>query len=117
MTALMVFVGGAIGAPLRYLADRLCRRLFGEAFPWGTFAVNVLGSFALGALVATSLDTGPGFAMLGIGVCGGFTTFSTFAYETVRLGMDGAYVRSVLNAAASLALGLAAATAGFALAT
>ncbi|MQA96100.1 MAG: fluoride efflux transporter CrcB [Streptosporangiales bacterium] len=115
MTAVLVFVGGAVGAPLRYLVDRLCRRAFGETFPWGTVAVNLLGSFLLGALTAASGHAAPGYALLGTGICGGFTTFSTFAYETVRLGMGGAYGRAALNAGVSLAVGVAAAAAGFTL--
>ncbi|QQQ77774.1 fluoride efflux transporter CrcB [Saccharothrix sp. 6-C] len=105
MTVLLVFAGAAVGASLRYAAGRLAQR----TFPWATLAVNVVGSFVLGCVAGTSPDL---FALVGTGLCGGLTTYSTFSYETVRLTEDGRYRRALANIAASLALGLAAAVLG-----
>src|SRR3954470_1880555 len=79
MTLLLVILGGAVGAPVRYLTDLAMQRLHGTAFPWGTWTVNVAGSFVLG-MVASS---GPDWvvALAGTGFCGALTTFSTFGYE------------------------------------
>lgn len=110
MTALLVALGAAVGAPLRFvLATRLDGRL-----PWGTFAVNVSGSFALGVLSALSLSESVsegGLALLGVGFCGGFTTYSAFAVQTHALGVR----RGAAYAAATIALSLAACALGFTL--
>ncbi|WP_067186666.1 fluoride efflux transporter CrcB [Microtetraspora niveoalba] len=115
MTLLLVFLGGAVGAPARYLMDRMVQRWHDTVFPWGTFAVNVVGSFVLGLL--TGLQPGPLVATLaGTGFCGALTTFSTFGFETVRLLEEGSYAEAGLNAVGSLLLGVLAATGGYALA-
>ncbi|MEO3778844.1 fluoride efflux transporter CrcB [Micromonospora sp. B11E3] len=115
MTVLLVALGAAVGAPLRYLTDRAVQARYGSAFPWGTLTVNVLGSLLLGALVGA--PTGPALgALLGTGLCGALTTYSTFGYETLRLARDGARGRALANALGSVAAGLAAASAGYALA-
>ncbi|MFE0699845.1 fluoride efflux transporter CrcB [Streptomyces sp. NPDC058872] len=106
MTWLLVLVGGAVGAPLRYLTDRAVRARHDSVFPWGTFAVNVLGSFALGLL--TGVASARLHLLLGTGLCGALTTYSTFSYETFRLYEDGAKGYAALNAAGSLAAGLGA---------
>ncbi len=107
MTALLVALGAAVGAPARYLVDVALRRYAGPAFPWGTLVVNVLGSFALGLLAGSGpLVT----ALFGTGFCGAFTTYSAFALETRHLPRR----RAALNLAAHLGLGLAAAAAGVA---
>ncbi|MFG2004206.1 fluoride efflux transporter CrcB [Spirillospora sp. NPDC048911] len=112
---LLVAVGAAIGAPLRYLADRTMQARHDSLFPWGTFTVNVSGSALLGFLAA--LPAGDGVMTLaGTGFCGALTTYSTFGYETLRLAEDGARTYAVLNAAASIAGGLGAAYCGMALA-
>jgi CrcB protein len=104
-----------VGAPLRYLADRAVQGRHDSVFPWGTFTVNVIGSFLLGFLAA--LPSGPGvMALAGTGFCGALTTYSTFGYETLRLVEDGARLYALLNAAASIAGGLGAAYCGMALA-
>ncbi|HEY8478254.1 MAG TPA: CrcB family protein [Spirillospora sp.] len=115
MTAvLLVAVGAALGAPLRYLVDRAVRSRHGGPFPWGTFAVNVSGSGLLGFLAA--LPAGDGLmAVAGHGFCGAFTTYSTFGYETLRLAEGGARPRAVANVVVSAAAGLGAACAGMAL--
>ncbi|WP_447006286.1 fluoride efflux transporter CrcB [Saccharothrix isguenensis] len=112
MTALLVFVGAAIGAPLRYLADRVVQSWHPTRFPFGTVTVNVVGSFALGCVTGASPHL---VAFLGTGLCGALTTYSTFSFETVRLAEDGAYRQAFANVATSLAAGVAAAYLGYAL--
>jgi CrcB protein len=115
VTVLLVFLGGMIGAPARYALDRLVQGRIGGAFPWGTLAVNLLGSMILGALLGAGVP--PGLRMLlGTGVCGAFTTFSTLGYETVRLLEDGSRLEAGLNAVGSLVLGGVVAAGSYALA-
>jgi fluoride exporter len=117
MMVLLVAVGAAVGAPLRYLVDRAVQARHNSLFPWGTFAVNTAGSFVLGALATATLHTpAPVMAAVGTGLCGALTTYSTFGYETVRLLQDRARLFAVLNAAASIVAGLGAAALGVALA-
>ncbi|WP_318209885.1 fluoride efflux transporter CrcB [Streptomyces sp. SJL17-1] len=106
MNWLLVVAGAAVGAPLRYLTDRAARARFGPGFPWGTFAVNVVGSFVLGLL--TGVTSAQVQLLLATGLCGALTTYSTFSYETLKLYEDGAKGYAVLNVAASLAAGLGA---------
>jgi CrcB protein len=113
MTVLLVALGAAVGAPLRYLIDRAVQSRHEAAFPWGTFAVNMLGSFLLGALV--SISGTAGFALLGTGFCGALTTYSTFGFETVGLVHTRARGAAVLNVLASVAVGLLCAWLGIAL--
>ena len=119
MTALLVAFGAAVGAPARWWLDQHVRRRAGHDFPWGTLLINVLGSFVLGVLLgATSRRPEAALvALVGTGFCGGFTTFSSFGFETFRLAEDGAYGAATLNVALSLGAGLGAATAGWALGT
>ncbi len=113
MTVLLVAAGAAVGAPLRYLVDRLVQRRTGGGFPWGTFTVNVVGSFALGVVSQTA---GERLALLlGVGFCGAFTTWSTLGYETVRLIEQQTRGRAALNLGLSIVAGVAAAAAGVAL--
>src|SRR5205814_10184345 len=87
MTVLLVVLGAAVGAPLRYLADRAIQARDDSVFPWGTFTVNVAGSFILGVLVrGASVHAVPGslVSLLGTGLCGALTTYSTFGYEIGR---------------------------------
>jgi fluoride exporter len=110
-----VAIGGFVGAPSRYLADRAVTRRYDGTFPWGTIVINVSGSLLLGFLTGLGLiHVLPRFdqALVGTGFCGAYTTFSTFAYETVRLVEDGRVARAGANVVASMALGLAAAAAG-----
>ncbi|WP_067812470.1 fluoride efflux transporter CrcB [Actinomadura kijaniata] len=110
-TALLVAAGAAVGAPLRYLADRTVQARHATPFPWGTLAVNVTGSAILGFL--TALPAGPGaMALLGTGFCGALTTYSTFGYETLRLFEERARAQAVANAAVSVTAGLGAAWLG-----
>ncbi|HKD87069.1 MAG TPA: fluoride efflux transporter CrcB [Streptosporangiaceae bacterium] len=119
MIILAVLAGGMIGAPARYLADRIVQARHDSVFPWGTFAVNIAGSAVLGFLLGAQRDLGlPSgvFALLGTGFCGGLTTFSTFGYETLRLLEDGAIGEAGLNVIGSLAVGVLLAWLGFLLA-
>ena len=111
MTVLLVLLGAALGAPTRYLADVAVQRLHTTTFPWGTWTVNVAGSFLLGLVVAA--DTDWVVALVGTGFCGALTTFSTFGYETVRLTEEGEPATAVSYVALSLAAGLAAAALGW----
>jgi CrcB protein len=120
VTALLVLVGGAFGAVARYLVGVWLQSPRDSAFPWGTFAVNVAGSFVLGATAgAVGAAGGPAWVLVlvGTGFCGSLTTFSTFAFETVRLAEAGALRAAALNVTASLLVGTAACLGGWALAT
>jgi CrcB protein len=116
---LLVVVGGMLGAPLRYLTDRAVQFLHDTVLPWGTFAVNVAGSLLLGLLtgaVAAGAAHSHLQLLLGTGLCGALTTYSTFSYETLRLAQDGALLYAVANVVASVVAGVGAAVAGVALA-
>lgn len=117
MTVALVLLGGAIGAPLRYLTDRWVQGRHDSVLPWGTLAVNVAGSLVLG-LVAGAVHSGawPEWVMtaVGVGLCGALTTFSTFGYETLRLVEDGSALEALLNVVLSLALAFAACALGWA---
>ncbi|HSK26560.1 MAG TPA: fluoride efflux transporter CrcB [Jiangellales bacterium] len=111
--ALAVAVASGLGAQARYALDQLVqRRLGGATLPWGTMTVNVVGSAALGAMVPVAqvgrLDETVE-VVLAVGLCGAFTTFSTWTYESVRLLEDGAVWEAAVNVGLSLVLGLAAA--------
>jgi len=113
---LAVLAGGMIGAPARYLADRLVQGRHDSVFPWGTFAVNMAGSAVLGFLLGADRHLGLSpvvFALLGTGFCGGLTTFSTFGYETLRLLEDGAIGEAGVNVIGSLAIGVLLAWLGY----
>jgi CrcB protein len=112
-----IAIAGAIGAPARYLVDRLVQRRFGLALPGGTFVVNVTGSLLLGLVAGVAmyhgLSTTPRL-VLGTGFCGAYTTFSTAMLETVELASEGR--PGALYLAAGVLAGTAAAAAGFAVA-
>lgn len=116
MTALLVLLGGAIGAPARYLTDLYVRERTGTDFPWGTMAVNAAGSLVLGLLAgAAASGVLPEWVLIlaGTGFCGALTTFSTFSYETVRLAENGRWGPATLNVLGSLAIGSAAVSLGW----
>ena len=115
MTALLVALGSAVGAPCRLLVNHALRTRWGATPTAGTLAVNVLGSFVLGLLGGVAV-TGAPLALVGAGFCGALTTFSTWALELWEAVADGRVREAVANLALSLALGLAAAWAGWALA-
>jgi CrcB protein len=106
-TALLVAFGGALGTLARWGLSTWTARAAGEAFPWGTLLVNVLGCAAIGALAA-AVKPGPLRIALQVGVLGGFTTYSAFALETWRLAAGGAPARAALYVLATNAACLAA---------
>jgi fluoride exporter len=113
-----IFLGGALGAVARYAMAARIHARFGTAFPWGTLAVNLSGSFGLGLCLPALLEmaaAAPLRGFLSVGLLGAFTTFSTFAHETVRLAADGRPRRAAAYTAVSLLLGLACIAAGLAL--
>jgi CrcB protein len=111
---LWVVAGGMLGAPLRYLADRAVQARHGTAFPLGTLAVNAAGSLVLGVVAGAGLS-GDARLFLATGVCGGLTTYSTFAWETLRLAEGGSRAAAAANAVANVAAGLVAVYGGAAL--
>lgn len=112
-TLLWVALGSAAGAPARYLLDRLIQSRHDRVFPWGTFTVNVTGSFLLGLLLAPGQVLEPWIVTaLGTGFLGSYTTFSTFNWETIRLVEDGALLVAGLNLLVSVCVGAASAGAG-----
>ncbi|WP_169739948.1 fluoride efflux transporter CrcB [Actinospica robiniae] len=117
--ALLVGLAASVGALARYLLDQAVSRRWESALPWGTFVINVSGSFALGLLTGLAAHQGLPthvLTVLGTGICGGYTTFSTFSYETERLAEDGSRLAAAGNVVGSLAAGLLAAAAGLGLA-
>lgn len=115
-----IAVGSAIGGVSRYLLGGVVQRLWGMTFPTGTLLINVTGSFLLGVIIRFAIDT-PAIspevrAFLTIGFCGGYTTFSTFSYETAAMLEDGEWTRAAVYISASVALSLVATFAGFAVA-
>ncbi|MFD5074941.1 fluoride efflux transporter CrcB [Streptomyces sp. NPDC058371] len=115
MNWLLVVAGAAVGAPLRYLTDRAVQVRHDTVFPWGTFVVNVVGCLILGLLTGAATAGAPAShlqLLLGTGLCGALTTYSTFSYETLRLAEGGARFYAAANVVASVAAGLGAAFAG-----
>lgn len=110
MTYIWIAVGSALGGVLRYGCSGLAARLIGETFPWGTLIVNVTGSFVIGVFFTL---TGPDGRLLAgttarqfvmVGLCGGFTTFSSFSLQTLSLLRDGEILYAGANIAASVLL-------------
>jgi len=112
----LVALGGAAGASARYGVGLVAARLFGTSFPWGTLTVNVLGGLAMGLLAGLFGADRTRMLLLGVGVLGGFTTFSSFSLETVLMIERGAVAAAGAYAAASVALSIGALVAGLALA-
>ncbi len=116
---LLVGLAGAVGAPLRYVVDTLVSDRVGGVFPLGTLAVNVSGSFGLGlvsGLVIYHGLSGPPNLVLGTGLIGAYTTFSTFSFETVALLEEGEAALAARNVVLNAVVGAGAAAAGLALA-
>ncbi len=116
--SLWVAAGGALGSVLRYWVAEAFARAGAVAFPWATLFANVTGSFLLGAIAALAAAEGrfplgqEARLFLTVGVCGGYTTFSTFSLQTVELARAGALAPAALNALLSLAACLLAAWLG-----
>ena len=111
----LVAVGGAIGAVARYLLGLWIATRVGPDFPWGTFAINLTGAFLIGVVLGltTAGVISPELRLLlAVGVLGGYTTFSTFSYETLELLLDGNMLAFLLNAAGQLGGGLLAVALG-----
>ncbi len=114
-TLIAVFIGGGAGASCRYGVGRVVGAYYRGAFPLGTFLINGAGCFALGlvySLLAARHDTTFPAALIETGFLGGYTTFSSYALETVLLHRGGRPRLAVLNLVGSVALGLLAAAAG-----
>jgi CrcB protein len=114
VTWLWVALGAAVGAPARYLADRWVQSRHDSVFPWGTLAVNVVGSLVLGILAGAGNAIAPAVAAgLGTGLCGALTTYSTFSYETLRLLETRARLYAAANVLLALVAGVTAAALGW----
>jgi CrcB protein len=114
VTPVLVFLGAMVGAPLRYLTDRVMQTRHDTRFPWGTFAANIAGCLILGALAGAGLAVpSPVLAVLATGFCGALTTYSTFSYETIRLLDEKAYFYAALNVIVSVIAGLGAVLLGY----
>lgn len=103
----MTALAGGLGAVLRFVVDgavtaRLARRVRGQVYPWGVTVVNVSGSFAIGLLAGVLPSGHPLLAVLGIGLLGGYTTFSAASYDTVRLLRRGRIVAGLSNSVGQL---------------
>ena len=118
MSLLLVITGAAIGAPLRYLSDRAVQSRHDMVFPWGTFAVNVIGSLILG-LITGAVSAGGASPQVqlavGTGFCGALTTYSTFSYETLRLLEGDARLFAAANVVGGIVAGVGAAFLGVAI--
>ncbi|KUO05118.1 fluoride efflux transporter CrcB [Streptomyces caeruleatus] len=115
MNWLLVIAGAVVGAPLRYLTDRAVQSRHDSVFPWGTFLVNVSGCLILGLITGAAAQGAASShlqLLLGTGLCGALTTYSTFSYETLRLAETGAGLYAVANIAGSVTAGLGAAFVG-----
>jgi CrcB protein len=116
MTWLLVAIGAAVGAPARYLLDRAVQSRHLGTWPWGTMTVNVLGSFVLGLVAAAFRAAGPDAAvtaLIGTGLCGALTTYSTLGYEVVRLAGTGRGRDAWLTIGVSTFAGVGAAALGW----
>ena len=117
---LVIALGASIGANLRYALSNWAAQQWGTTFPYGTMIINVLGSFLIGfilALAATRISLSvPWRLLLVTGLLGGFTTFSTFSYETYSLLVEGSWLEAGLNIVGSVGIGLIAVLLGAGLA-
>ncbi len=114
MSWVLLALAGGIGALLRFGLDSAVSRRTAGVFPYGTFAVNMSGSFGLGLLEGLGVTGGSAF-VVGTGLIGAYTTFSTWMFEAERLGEDGEAATGVVTIALGAAVGLAAAGAGWAI--
>ncbi len=118
MIATWIALAGAAGALTRFVVDALIRRRMPASFPWATLAINVSGSLALGVLTGLVLFRGASSDLtlvLGTGFCGGYTTFSTASFETVRLAQRGRWAQAVANGLGTVVLTTGAAALGLVL--
>jgi len=112
----MVGLGGCLGSILRFWLGSYIGGRLGSRFPYGTFVINVTGSFLIGmilTILAEKTQWSPNWRyLIPIGFIGGYTTFSTFEYETFRLVQDGQMVTAMLNVVGSVVIGFAGVWAG-----
>jgi CrcB protein len=117
-----IAIGSAIGGVARYWCSGVAARLIGETFPWGTLIVNVVGSFVIGFFATLTAPDGRIFAssttrqFVMVGLCGGYTTFSSFSLQTLNLMNDGEWLQVGANISASVVLCLLAVWIGHVLA-
>lgn len=110
----LIALGGALGSVTRYWLNAAVAGHFGEAFPWGTFIVNVSGSFAIGFFATLTGPSGRVYAgtnarlFFMTGICGGYTTFSSFSLQTLGLARNGEWLRAGANTVGSVAACLVA---------
>jgi CrcB protein len=103
MAYLWIAIGGALGSVARFWFSGIVARHFGETFPWGTLVVNVTGSFVIGFFATATGTDGrwlvkPGFReFFMVGICGGYTTFSSFSWQTLNLAQDGEWLYAGAN--------------------
>jgi CrcB protein len=122
LTYLWIAIGGAVGSMARYACSDLAARVWGEGFPWGTLLVNVVGSFVIGAFATLTGPDGRWMVPLDVrllvtvGICGGFTTFSSFSLQTLNLVRNGEVGVAFVNVAGSVVLCLLSVWAGYAVA-
>ena len=122
MTYLWIALGGAIGTTGRYWLSGMVARSVGETFPWGTLVINVTGSFIIGFFATLTGPDGRVFVgstarqFVMIGICGGYTTFSSFSLQTLNLMNDGEWLYAGANITGSVVLCLVAVWAGYVLA-
>ena len=115
-----VSLGGAIGSAARFWVSGLVAQRFGQTFPYGTLVVNITGSFVVGLLAAMSVPEGRWFitpsarVFLMIGLCGGYTTFSSFSLQTLTLVQEGEWLRAATNSVASVVCCLVSVWLGYA---
>ena len=119
LSYLWIAIGGALGSVARYACSDLVARSFGGTFPWGTLIVNVTGSFVIGAFATLSgpdgrwLVTPDARLFVTVGVCGGYTTFSSFSLQTLNLMRTGEMGAAAVNIAGSVVLCLVSVWAGY----
>jgi CrcB protein len=114
MIPLMIAIGAAIGAPARYLTDRTIQSRHETTFPWGTLTVNLVASLILGLVTGLSgYMSAESTALIGTGLCGALSTFSTFSYETMQLVEERSQFYAVANVVLSVLAGLGAAALGW----
>jgi CrcB protein len=117
--ALAVALAAGLGAACRYLLDRAVQHQHNRAFPWGTFVINVTGSLLLGLVTGLAIHHGlpkVPTTVIGVGFLGGYTTWSTYMWESLALAESGALLVAGANLLGSLVVGIGAAAAGFGLA-
>ena len=118
-TYLWIALGSALGGMARYACSNLAVSWFGPSFPWGTLIINVVGSFVIGFFGALTgpdgrlMVSGDTRQFVMVGLCGGYTTFSSFSLQTLTLVQDGEIARAGLNVAGSVVLCLASVWLGY----